>query len=528
MWRLRRLASESTDVDGLGASRMEALTKMEVDLVHDRARIIAEEDRIRDIHRILSSLDMKYVIQTSTLSTKWKHIWISIPNLNLDSQMFRNMSHFAKFVKHVLSNRNHRTKVSAVEVTFKGSFNQFVVKSIVDYAYLHNVEQLTLNVLIGVEHNVFPQCSSQTLKHLTLTISEQCQHGGHIPKSAWDFPSLETLSLSNMQFGEYGDKSFDLFSKCVNLKDLTLDRFTLWNLSIFNVCAPQLSNLTITNPYSFPKVFNVVAPQLENLSASIITTKCEHWGCTERLNFLQLSTEGLNSLEKVNLYLPRPFCEKDRYAPRLLNLFQKLCSAKFLILDMGIIEALSSCLDQLSDEPCPFNNLKCLKIDKQKKNIATVPTQVRNYFLESSRSATFIMDLPQDVYQKTVTGMYGEDIVAHPRVDTMGGRKKRRLYNFDESDSMMTALPGGSSSTNRLNNAPGPSAADEIRQLRKQIEETRVEMEVREQQLQAKLAARKQAMQAQIAAREQVLKAEMNANMEARMKAFEAIMFANI
>ncbi|KAJ9547231.1 hypothetical protein OSB04_019774 [Centaurea solstitialis] len=50
---------------------------------------------------------------------------------------------------------------------------------------------------------------------------------------------------------------------------------------------------------------------------------------------------------------------------------------------------LSACLNQLSDEPCPFNNLKRLK------SIETMPTPVRNYFLDSSPSATFVMDLPQ-------------------------------------------------------------------------------------------------------------------------------------
>ncbi|KAJ9547228.1 LOW QUALITY PROTEIN: hypothetical protein OSB04_019771 [Centaurea solstitialis] len=96
--------------------------------------------------------------------------------------MFRNMSLFAKFVKHALSHRNHLTKVSPVELIFRGSFNKSVYCRLC--SYLHNVEQLTMNVLIGVEHNARPQCSSQTLKHLTLAIGEQCQYGEYIPKSA--------------------------------------------------------------------------------------------------------------------------------------------------------------------------------------------------------------------------------------------------------------------------------------------------------------------------------------------------------
>ena len=52
-------------------------------------------------------------------------------------------------------------------------------------------------------------------------------------------------------------------------------------------------------------------------------------------------------------------------------------------------------LDQLLCEPCPFNNLKCLKIDKEKNHTTILPTEVRDYFLESSPNVTFIMDMPQ-------------------------------------------------------------------------------------------------------------------------------------
>ncbi|KAI3692999.1 hypothetical protein L6452_32825 [Arctium lappa] len=237
-----------------------------------------------------------------------------------------------------------------------------------------------------------PQClfSSHTLKHLTLASSPYYIYpcGQSAPKSAWDFPVLETLNLSNLKLGDEGDESLNLFSKCVNLKDLTLHQCSMFGLEIFNVCAPQLSNLTITDHDCFSKVFNVVAPQLENLTTSV--------NCTSRrpedFSFLRLSTEGLDSLEKVNLSLSKYSYMKKKNVPQLLDLFQKLCSAKFLILDKGIVEVLSSCVDQLLHEPCPFNNLKCLK---QKECMTTMPTQLKNYFLESSPGATFIMDLPQ-------------------------------------------------------------------------------------------------------------------------------------
>ncbi|KVH91389.1 F-box domain, cyclin-like protein [Cynara cardunculus var. scolymus] len=379
-----------------------------MDVVHDRESIIAEEeeDRISNlpdeiIHQILSFLDMKFAIQTSTLSKKWKHIWTSMPYLKFNSQVFHTMPQFAKFVKHVLSHRNQRIEASAVDLTFTGAPNQFVVRSILNYAYSHNVKQLTV-IWLTKKVLEFPQSlfRSQTLKHLTLATNEQSVIGRSIPTYAWDFPALETLNLSNMQFGYNKDEILNPFSKCANLKDLTLHRFTMNYLDIFHICAPQLSNLTITDPTGFPMIFNVVAPLLENLTASV---DAYHYGGFA--NYLRLSTEGLDSLEQVNLSMSRSKfknCIKEIDVPHLLDLFQKLSSVKVLILDMAIIQALPSCLDQLLLEPCPFNNLKCLKIDKpplkQKDHIPTMPIQFINYFLESSPSVPFIMDIPQVFY----------------------------------------------------------------------------------------------------------------------------------
>ncbi|KAJ9536311.1 hypothetical protein OSB04_un000520, partial [Centaurea solstitialis] len=374
-----------------------------MDVVHDDTTSINEEekeDRISNlpddiVHRILSFLDMKHAIQTSTLSKKWKRVWTSMSHLNLSNQTFGTFPQFSKFVRKALSRRNHHTEVSAVKLSFTGTAYNFapVVKRIVKYAYVHNVRHVTMMWFSpGRIYHGFPECifSSPTLKHLTLAMNERSRYPGSIPKLAWDFPALETLSLSNLRLGDYACKSVDLFSKCVNLKDLTLHQSSMSCVELINVCAPQLRNLTITDPYHFPKVFNVVAPQLKNLTASVSTRLNFHG-----FNFLQLSTEGLNSLEKVNLTMSTSMYIQEIYVPKLLDLFQKLRSAKFLILDLYIIHTLSLGLDQLLREPCPFNSLKCLKIDTLKQDcIAEVSAEVRDYFLESSSSAAFIVDIP--------------------------------------------------------------------------------------------------------------------------------------
>lgn len=182
-----------------------------MDLVHDRASTIAEEDIISNlpndiIHRILSFVDIIYAIRTCTLSRKWNNIWTSVPHLNLNSGMFRDVPQFTEFVVNVLSRRNNQTEVSAADLTVKvkGSATQLSVKDVINYAYSHNIRQLTMFWSTPqFFYVVLPPCifSSHTLKHLTLHASYAYYHMTNVPKSAWDLPALETLSLTSIAVG---------------------------------------------------------------------------------------------------------------------------------------------------------------------------------------------------------------------------------------------------------------------------------------------------------------------------------------
>ncbi|PWA99113.1 F-box domain, cyclin-like protein [Artemisia annua] len=345
-----------------------------MDLVHERASIAAEEeDRISKlpddiIHHILSFLDMKYAVQTSAVSRKWKHIWTTMPYLNLDSQLFPKLPHFAKFVKQALCHRNNHTEVSAVDLKFTGAATKLT--RIVNYAYSHNIRRMNVQWITKRSYE-FPVYlfSSHTLKHLTIEVGYpyySCVYGTcFYPELIWELPALETLNLSGVPFGFYEKKNINLFSESVNLKDLTLDRCSMYGFGIVTIGCSQLSNLTITNVCSYP----------------------------------ELSVEAFNSLEKVNLCDSNYHVHKKRGFPRLLELFQKLSFVKVLTLDIDIVETLSSNLDQLSYEPCPFNNLKCLKINPPPQintdPIPTIPSEVREYLLHNSPNATCNLNSPQ-------------------------------------------------------------------------------------------------------------------------------------
>ncbi|PWA74150.1 F-box family protein [Artemisia annua] len=127
--------------------------------------------------------------------------------------------------------------------------------------------QLTMEWVTRICHDL-PRCiftfSSPALKHLTLTGSFKTSC---IPNSVWNFPALETLSLTKIRFGNGLDLSLDLFNQCVNLKDFILHDCSMYGVDTFSICAPHLVNLTVTKTAVFPEVFKVVAPQLETLTA---------------------------------------------------------------------------------------------------------------------------------------------------------------------------------------------------------------------------------------------------------------------
>ncbi|XP_071732486.1 putative F-box/LRR-repeat protein At3g59170 [Rutidosis leptorrhynchoides] len=372
--------------------------------------MMAEEDRISNlpddiIHHILSFLDLKYAMQTSALSKKWKLVWTLLPQLNFNSYNFSNPSHFNEFVKHALLHRNNLREVSVLELRCRGVVTQFSGKSIVNYACLHNVKRLTI-VWAATGLHEFPEFlfSCRALEDLTLKVQDRtsCLARCYISELGWDFPALEKLNLRNFKLDGGKNKCINLFSKCVNLKDLTLHEIDTCGLEELNLCVLQLSNLSITFCYRYsypkvpnPKVLNVVGHQLQNLTASV-----------DSIHVLHLTAEGFDSIKKVNLswpeinYVP----EKTRFS-QLVGVFQKLCSAKVLILDPYIIKVLSSCVDQLLVEPGPFNNLKCLKMNTMletryvcgatKWENVVVPVQLKNYFLDKSPTATFIIGYPQ-------------------------------------------------------------------------------------------------------------------------------------
>ncbi|KAH7860461.1 hypothetical protein Vadar_013701 [Vaccinium darrowii] len=232
---------------------------------------VVEEDRISNLpdsilSHILSKLPTRNALATTVLSTKWKHLFASIPNLSLainDSVSIHQANpNFVNFMHHLLT----------VTLRDVPSIRKFRLHCHHDYGNSHidawisavlglKVSDLTLFFHIkdtGVSIESLFQ--SETLVRLIW-----CQQFyADVPDTVC-LPKLKQLCLFNMKF--YGCESLHiLISGCPVLKELTLDGCEFEETYHLFICSPSLKFLKINccNPDYFYQVV-IDTPLLEAL-----------------------------------------------------------------------------------------------------------------------------------------------------------------------------------------------------------------------------------------------------------------------
>ncbi|KAI7732836.1 hypothetical protein M8C21_022164 [Ambrosia artemisiifolia] len=222
--------------------------------------------------------------------------------------------------------------------------------------------------------------------------------------STWELPALTSLYLRDVTLccDENNDKYIDIFSKFVNLKNLSIIGCETNGFKVLNICLPLLSNLELDQPVNGSvKFINVVAPQLKNLTitdfgykqylisaTNLVFLRYKGYHC-----FLHFPADDYLSLEKADICLKYPKC-----AHQVLRLLQQLRNVKFLTLSLEIVELLSLSMELISNQPSPFANLKSLKVhperylyEVRKLERVKMSSEVRGYLLDSSPGATFTM-----------------------------------------------------------------------------------------------------------------------------------------
>ncbi|XP_071695732.1 uncharacterized protein [Rutidosis leptorrhynchoides] len=226
-----------------------------------------------------------------------------------------------------------------------------------------------------------------------------------IPASKWELLGLTTLYLDYVTLYDDDDdddidhKGIGLFSKCTNLQNLTLKHCEVKGLDGFYICHPMISNLTLENGLQNGdgKVINIVAPKLVNL----IIRDCgrKHLISAPELAFflfkgynpLDVSADGFRCLETMHLCIEN-LNRGD--VLKIVSFLQQLNTVKFLTVNLELVKFLSSHSKLISQQPCPFANLRSLKIYPENLEVdrkVSMSTEVKNYFLSRSTSAAFTL-----------------------------------------------------------------------------------------------------------------------------------------
>ena len=204
---------------------------------------------------ILSFIPTKYSVRTSILSTRWKSIWASVPNLDfefeqmstaLKEEYMSNYVGFLMFVDRVLSLRDS-LDIQKFRLHCYCRVEDFSrIVGWICTAIRHNVVEIDLCVY---SDNVvcptfeLPQCVFMCKTLVVLKVKSNCIT--YAPPTSGCFPSLKFLDVK-VEYPE-DDSMEKLFSCCPILEDLSINA-TVRDLLVlmFKVSAPELKRLRMT------------------------------------------------------------------------------------------------------------------------------------------------------------------------------------------------------------------------------------------------------------------------------------------
>lgn len=189
---------------------------------------------------ILSFLNIRNVVRTCVLSTRWKYLWNCLPALTISSDDFRSLDGFTKFVYHFLSLRDSSTALKSLDFHRRGDIptNPHFVDRIITYAVSHNVNCLRLCCYI--EHIPLFSCQSLT----SLELGHPCELT--IFPNSLDLPALTYLKLRYFSFFRGDDGHVKPFFTFGRLNTLILYDCIVLNKQPLCISNTRLLNLNVS------------------------------------------------------------------------------------------------------------------------------------------------------------------------------------------------------------------------------------------------------------------------------------------
>ncbi|XP_038901037.1 putative F-box/FBD/LRR-repeat protein At4g03220 [Benincasa hispida] len=323
------------------------------------------------LHHILCSLPIKTAAQSTTLSSRWRSLWFTLPDLDFSTSSISDHYPSDLTITRILNSRPHHSNVRLLRFSATLSFSR--LNALFRTAIRHQIQELHLLVTTNDYFN-FPRCviASDSLKVFNL---RSIHPGFRLPPPSVmgsGFRSLNSLSLARMVFHDrpslldlFTETSFPVLKKlnlercfglehlsvkCPVLEDFSLQWcFQLQGLDVFGAKLQSIHVSDCFDAYTTPTLVKIVAPNLN-------TMIWVYNALNDEINIHQFTSP----LNRASLgLLPHHFVTSKLHS--VSALLSAISPVHSLTLDTFCIDIVSSPSYFAYFFP-PFSNVNCLEL----------------------------------------------------------------------------------------------------------------------------------------------------------------------
>lgn len=299
---------------------------------------------------ILSFVPTKDAVATSTLSTRWKYVWTSVPILDFDASVHREFVSFfnmyarrqpeitfQNFVNRVML-LNDIPRVQKFRLVYGCHHRPAPICTWLRLAISREILELELDFFLSVRQEFikFPREFFMSSKLVVLKLSRMPL----IVPSFVCFPMLKILEVRKVLFLD--DKSTqNLLSGCQVLEELVIEETTRERSRVINISIQTLKSFSIS--YQYMTDISVDCPYKFVINASNL----EYFHVKGRL-LDDFEVKNVASLINVHLDLRQFAGFPDNHGlchQRVCNLFRGIANTKILTLSNDIVQLLSAAHD---------------------------------------------------------------------------------------------------------------------------------------------------------------------------------------
>ncbi|XP_052208632.1 F-box/LRR-repeat protein At3g59190-like isoform X2 [Diospyros lotus] len=326
------------------------------------------EDKISNLpdcvlHHILSFLPTKDTVATSILSTRWKDLWTSVPNIDFDDSLLYSsevnggypleVNCFMNFVERVLLLRNCSADVKKFRLSCRVCFDASRIHAWISAAIKHKVQELDLCLFVEKPFTL-PHCVFYGESLTSLKIEMNCVLE---LSTCISFPKLKTLYLALVTFPD-DDSIQKLLSSCQVLQELSILDCEWMNLKSIMVSIPTLKSLTIDDLPFFGSEDELNGCEIKIDAASMLFFTYSGYLLNE------ICLLNLSSLINASIHVPSLYKGGKDIASRAVKLLRGLNHVKSMRISNGVIESLFLA-DNVLDHLPIFQKLTYLELSME-------------------------------------------------------------------------------------------------------------------------------------------------------------------